>query len=96
MMKPEDKKKIMHRRWTITGIIVIILITWLQLWSLVWLIFYGFLMIMGVMWFIEWITGMDLDTPVKRQHDNQPSDIEETMWDIETFHELHHHDDKNE
>ena len=78
-------------------IIVIILITWLHLWTFTWWIFFAFLAIEAILWFINWITGADLDKPIKRQHNSQPSDIEETMWDIETFHELndHNHDSKD-
>lgn len=58
----DEKKKILHRRWAITAFIAVIFITAMELWSIVFAIFFMFLVIVLIFWFFEWITGADLDS----------------------------------
>lgn len=97
-MSNKDKEDIMYRRWIIVIIVILILITWLHLWTFIFeMVIPGILMIWAVQWFFDWITGADLDK--KKGHktdDDQPSEEEKTMWDIYTTHEImdhHDHDD---
>lgn len=61
MISNDEKKKILHRRWAITAFIAVIFITAMELWSIVFAIFFMFLVIVLIFWFFEWITGADLD-----------------------------------
>lgn len=62
MISNDEKKKILHRRWAITAFIAVIFITAMELWSIVFAIFFMFLVIILIFWFFEWITGADLDS----------------------------------
>lgn len=62
MISNDEKKKILHRRWAITAFIAVIFITAMELWSIVFAIFFMFLVIVLIFWFFEWITGADLDS----------------------------------
>ena len=62
MISNDEKKKILHRRWSITAFIAVIFITAMELWSIVFAIFFMFLVIVLIFWFFEWITGADLDS----------------------------------
>ena len=42
--------------------IAVIFITAMELWSIVFAIFFMFLVIVLIFWFFEWITGADLDS----------------------------------
>jgi hypothetical protein len=93
-MSEEEKKRILHRRWAIAWIIVIIIVTWLHLWPVV----FGFLFALAMLWvvarIIDYLTGADLDT---HQDIHHPSNEESTMWDIYTQDQvLNHHDHDND
>lgn len=45
MISNDEKKKILHRRWAITAFIAVIFITAMELWSIVFAIFFMFLVI---------------------------------------------------
>ncbi len=92
-MMSEEQKKILHRRWLIVGIITVIGITYLHLWLIVWGFVLLILMLAGLAWFIRWITGADLTGGDGSYH--QPSNEEETMWDIYTFDQIFNHDHKD-
>ena len=54
-----------------------------------------YLAIEGIGWLITWLSGEDLTNPNNwhapdEHHDDSVSD---TLWDIETLHAMHHHDD---
>ena len=87
----------MHRRWLIVAIVALILVTLMHLWIVVvWLLMmYGAISLL--MWFIDWVTGDDLDNKSNQSNDDEPSEEEKTMWDIYTTHEMmDHHDDWND
>lgn len=76
-MKQKENEQIMKTRWTIAGIIALILITILHLWTFL-------LMFVIPSWLviklISWLTGADLDnsTSSSQSVDN----VSDTMWDI--------------
>ena len=57
----DEKKKILHRRWGFVAFLAVIFITAMELWPIVFGIFFMFLIIVLIFWFIDWITGADLD-----------------------------------
>lgn len=57
----KQKKQIMHRRWLITAIIAIIVITWLELWTFIFDLFVGFIFLCIVIWILKWVTGIHID-----------------------------------
>lgn len=76
-MKQKEKEQIMKHRWTIAGIVTLLLITVLHLWI-------PLLMFAIPIWLIikliTWLTGSDLDnTPSNSQSVDDASD---TMWNI--------------
>lgn len=76
-MKQKEKEQIMKHRWTISGIVTLLLITVLHLWI-------PLLMFAIPIWLIikliTWLTGSDLDnTPSNSQSVDDASD---TMWNI--------------
>lgn len=86
----KEKQHIIHRRWFIVGVITLLCVIFLHLWPIVWFLFCLYLMIELIFWFINWISGGDLDnhpTPP-----DEPSPEERTMWDIFTLHEMNDHD----
>lgn len=94
-MTKEEKKRILHRRWVIAGIIALIIISWLGLWYFV----VGALMFIAVLWvifrIIDYLSGADLEDHQENYH---PSNEEETMWDIYTQDQIlsHHNHDHND
>ena len=85
MISNDEKKKILHRRWAITAFIAVIFITAMELWSIVFAIFFMFLIIVLIFWFIDWITGADLDShnvdELKKKDCRQPL-IKMKRWTI--------------
>ena len=61
MIDNNKKKKILHRRWGFVAFLAVIFITAMELWPIVFGIFFMFLIIVLIFWFIDWITGADLD-----------------------------------
>jgi fatty acid desaturase len=99
-MDRNNRKRILRRRWTIAGIITVIILTWLELWGVVLTLALtvGFLYVLVLG--IRWLIGADLDAfghPYKHPHtDNHESnDISDTMWDIYTTDQSIHQQDEN-
>ena len=87
----EEKQHILHRRWAICWIGLFIFIVVFHLWFFVEM-FVGFwIMLRLLFWFIDWISGEDLNQNHARPH--EPSSEERTMWDIYTLHEMNDHND---
>ena len=61
MIDNNKKKKILHRRWGFVAFLAVIFITAMELWPIVFGIFFMFLIIVLIFLFIDWITGADLD-----------------------------------
>ena len=67
VINKEQREKIMARRWIIIIIVLLILITWLQLWEVVFYLFLGWLMLRAAVWVFDWMTGMDIDKHNRRE-----------------------------
>ena len=99
IMLNDKQKKIVHHRWVIFAIIIAVLITVLGLWPIVFYFGAGLLMlylaIEGIGWLITWLSGEDLTNPNNRHATDEHHDdsVSDTLWDIETLHAMHHHDD---
>lgn len=98
MLNDKQKGIVRHRR-VIFAIIIAILITLLDLWPVVFFFGAGLLMLYlvlgGISWLITWLSGEDLTNPNHRHapDENRDNSVSDTLWDIETLHAMHHHDD---
>lgn len=93
-MTEEEKKRILHRRWLIAGVIALIIVIVLDLWYFV----VAGLVFIVVLWvvarIIDYLSGADLDN---HNDDYHPSNEEKTIWDIYTQDQiLNHHDHNND
>lgn len=111
MIDNNQRKKIMHRRWLIVAIVMIILIIWLDLWEFILLIFELFLFGYLLWWIVKWLTGMDIDDrnlrevnknrakkglpPVNTHEGQEDHGVSDTLWDIFTLNQIFNHHGKD-
>lgn len=111
MIDNNQRKKIMHRRWLITTVIAIIIITWLGLWEFISWIIEAFLLYCVLWWIVMWVTGMDIDNhnlrevnknrakqglpPVNTHEGQEDHEVSDTLWDIFTFNQMFNHHGKD-
>lgn len=77
----QPNQKILHRRWIITGIVSLIIITWLHLWILIGLGVFLLASYTITIVFINWITGADLNDLTDHPENNNISNNEKILWD---------------
>lgn len=85
---------ITRRRWIIFLVICSVIVTLLHLWIVVFYFGGVIVFIMGFMWLIDWLCGADVHPDGARRPDGnqEPSQEEQTMWDIFTLDQFMHHD----
>ena len=85
---------IIRRRWIIFLVIWAVIVTLLYLWIVVFYFAGVIVFIMGFMWLIDWLCGEDVhpDGAKRPDGDQEPSQEEQTMWDIFTLDQFMHHD----
>ena len=84
----QTNQKILHRRWIITGLVSLIIITLLHLWIFIGL---GILLIACCIiteLFINWITGADLNNSTDHPEDSNISNDEKILWNCLIWSEL--------
>lgn len=77
----QPNQKILHRRWIITGIVSLIIITWLHLWILIGLGVFLLASYTITIVFINWITGADLNDLTDHPENNNIGNNEKILWD---------------
>ena len=101
-MLNDKQKEILHHRWLVFGIIVAIIITLLGLWEFLLMIAAGLLFFYLFFWCFyrigDWLSGEDMRNPSHNKVHDEPDEsdhdsVSDTLWDIETLHAMHHHDD---
>ena len=81
-------QKILHRRWIITGIVGLIIITLLHLWIFIGLGIFLIACYIVTVIFINWITGADLNDLTDHSENNNISNDEKILWDYLIWSEL--------
>ena len=110
MIDNNQRKKIMHRRWSIVAIITLILITWLHLWSIVFAFLFCLLLLYLFMRGIDWLTGADIDKhnlrevnkyrakkglpPAQIPDEHGNHEVSDTLGDIFTLNQIFNHHKK--
>lgn len=92
-MNRNNKQHILYRRWIITIIIAVVIVTLLHLWVLVGVGLFIILSVASIGLFIDWITGADLDKSTGHNNhlEDNISDEEKAFWDYLIWSELFKH-----